>query len=184
MRCIVSTVVVSLLMCAVCLAQAQDQPRRGAEDRPGRQRMGPPGGGMAPEVQQKFQQLRELEGKLAEAQRKAMAENPELAALQKSIVSSMDELANKIRELDQKVDDAVLKSSPDLAPTVNEKRAIIAEIEGKMGERKNSFWLMRMGRLFGMGMRGPGPGGPGPGGQGRRDAGPGRPPAPPAEQPK
>jgi len=190
MRHIVSIVCVALLMGLIGLAQAQEGQKKAPEGQPqgqpgqGGGRGGGGGGFMDPELRQKFQELRDIEQKLEAAEAKARETDPDLKKLHDKIQTSIEELASTLREYDQKTDDLVVKASPDLAQSVTEKRAILEELEAKMGERASGFWLMRMGRAFGIGFgRGGRPGGPGGAGGpgGPAPGGPANPPPAPAK---
>lgn len=179
--------VVALVMGMYCVGYGQEQkgPAGGPPAQPPREGRPPGGGpgGMAPEMRQKFEQLRNVDQRLWEAQAKAIEANPELQAMRQEIRDSFDALIEKVRTFEQKVDDAVVKAPPDWEQLVKEKRQVLGELEEQAGPGKNMLWMSRLRALLG----GPGPGGPGGPGGGRPPGegpgpAPGAPAAPPAQQ--
>lgn len=164
--------------------QEQKGPPGGAPPQPPREGRPPgPGAGGAPQdLREKLDQLRNVEQRLHEEEAKALEANPELQATRQQIQDEFEALIEKVRALEQKVDDAVVKASPDAEQLVKEKRQVLAEIEDQAGPRKSMLWMFRLRSFFGG--PGPGQGGAGPrGGPGRPGRAPGGAPAPPA-QPK
>ena len=177
--------VVVLVMGMYCVGYGQEQkgPAGGPPAQPPREGRppGPGPGGVPPEMRQKFEQLRNVEQGLREAQAKAIEANPDLQAMRQEIRDSLEALIEKVRTFEQKVDDAVVKASPDSEQLVKEKRQLLGELEEQAGPGKNMLWMPRLRALFG----GPGPGGPGgPGGGRPPGGGPGPAPGGGAAQPK
>jgi hypothetical protein len=174
MRVLWSVVVLVMFAAVLWVAQAQEQqgPPPGQQPREGKAG-GPGQGGPPPEVREKIEQLRSLDQRLMEAERAAYETNPEAQALRQEILDTLDQVAEKVRALEQKVDDTVVKNSPESAQLIKEKQELIAALEGMAGPRKTGLWLQRMMRLAGPGRGGRPEGGPPR--EGRGEGGPAQP---------
>jgi len=184
MRALACLAAFGLIMGAgLVLAQEQPRPERqkAPQGQPGQptgqqQRQG---GVMSPEVREKYQQLGTLDQKLGQAERDAMDNNSELWNLRKYIQETLEDVAKKAQELEEKLGDAAAKSSAESAQAVKDRRALLGELENQWGpQNKGRFWLMRVNRHLA--------GGPGAGQrpQGGAQPQPGGAQAPRPQQPK
>ncbi len=153
MKSLLSLLTGSVVLFAVGLtAMAQEnQPPEGKRPQPPREGKypGDKPGGPPPEVREKFEQLMNVQKSLDEATRAAYNGSPELQAMRQEIVDAFEELAARVQAFDQKMDETIVKTSPDAETLVKEKRQLMAELEEQAGPKRPGLIVQRILRLLG-----------------------------------
>ncbi len=84
-----------------------------------------------PDLRATMTQLENVSRALYTAEQAAIQNDPALQAERQALLDELHEVVEKMRAFEQKVEDKVLASSPDSKQLVEEKRQLVAKLEGQ-----------------------------------------------------